>query len=73
MKDRVLLSVTEILDDEAGYTGGDLCDFDLHRACDDFLKEYGEKGRDAILAMLDFLKTDVIQSFERLKEPSHED
>lgn len=57
MKDQVLMSVTEILDDSTGIWANDLCEFSVHSAqLDNFLKNYGVKGAKEIYKMLDALK-----------------
>lgn len=55
MKDRPLLSVTEILDDSTGMWSGELCDFAIHGTLQKFLERTGKKGRDEILNNLSFL------------------
>jgi len=69
MRDRILLSVTEILDDETGIWSGELCDHGIHGVIYDFLKSEKEKGLEAIIGQLDFLKKDVVRIFkEEIKE-----
>ena len=63
MKDRPLLSVTQILDDETGIYAGDLCDFSIHGEVDDFLNRYGEDGAKEICETLDYLKKAVMEDY----------
>ena len=65
MRDQVLMSVTEILDDSTGIWGNDLCEFEIHvKRLEDFLNEYGKKGADEICKTLDELKKQVFNSLE---------
>lgn len=55
MKDRPLVSVTEILDDETGLYAGDICDFSIHGCVYQFIATYGEKGRADLVENLRYL------------------
>ena len=64
MQDRVLLSVTEVMDDDTGIWAGDLCEYSIHSAdLDDFLRDYGDKGAKEICGMLDSLKKAVMENY----------
>ena len=64
MQDRILLSVTEILDDSTGIWVNDLCDFSVHVGyLEEFLQNYGEKGAQKICEMLDYLKKAVMEDY----------
>jgi hypothetical protein len=64
MQDKVLLSVTQILDDSTGIWAGDLCEFSIHSAdLEDFLKSHGEEGAKEICKTLDYLKKAVMEEY----------
>ena len=64
MQDKVLLSVTQILDDDTGIWAGDLCEYSIHCAdLEDFLESYGEKGAKEICDTLDVLKKMVMENY----------
>jgi hypothetical protein len=64
MKDRELLSVTEILDDDTGIWAGDLCEYGIVSGdLEDFLKNHGDEGAKEICKMLDELKRLVMEEY----------
>ena len=65
MKDRDLIKVKEILDDETGIWSHDLVDYGiLVGPLREFLKKTGEVGRDEIIKTLEFLKTKVEEYYQ---------
>jgi len=64
MTDRILLSVTEILDDDTGIWANDLCEYEISVGyLEEFLNEYGTKGAQEICKMLDSLKKAVMEDY----------
>jgi len=64
MKDRTLLSVTQIVDDDTGIYDVGSVDFGVHGELRDFLKSRGEKGKQDVLETLDFLKKEVEREWQ---------
>jgi len=67
MKDRMLLEITEVVDDDTGnwYVGE--IEFGISGNLEQYLREYGEKGRDDILGTLDYLKGAVTKQYDNLE------
>jgi len=69
MKDRKLMCVTQIMDDETGIWAGDMVEQAIYvENLKQFLKTYKESGKKALLDELDFLKKDVERYWEEIKK-----
>ena len=68
MKDWALISVTEILDSETNSVEAGELDFSIWSGrLENYLKKYGEKGKEAIQNKLKFLSEDIERRFNKLK------
>ena len=60
MKDKPIMCITEILDDDTGIWASNICDTSTDiNALERILKDYGEKGYKEILDCLNILKRDL--------------
>ena len=68
MKDRILMSVTQVIDDDTGIWAGDITDFGIYTGLvKDVLRLYRKKGRDSIQKELDYLKKRVDELWDEVK------
>jgi len=60
MKDRPIMCVTEVLDDETGIWADDICEVNINAsAIEKILKDYGKEGYNEIVSMLDLLRKEL--------------
>ena len=64
MQDEVLIEFTQVTDDSTGiWTPGEV-EYGIHGSLTDFLKNYGRKGRDELIEMLETMKGIVGEYFD---------
>ena len=68
MRDKPIMCVTEILDDDSGIWSNNICDTSIDTgALERILNDYGEEGYKEILDCLNILKRDLENTWEKLK------
>jgi hypothetical protein len=68
MKDWILVSVTEVLDSEINSIEAGELDYSIWSGrLENYLKQYGEKGKTAIQNKLKFLSDDIERRFNEVK------
>lgn len=74
MKDRKLICITEVIDDSTGTWRVGEIEFSITLGfLEQYLKTYGEKGKDEIISMLEFLKSKVEEYYQRVVEIKEQD
>ena len=66
MESQMLLEVTEVIDDDTGIWHMGEVEFGISGNLETYLLKYGEKGRDDILAVLNYLKEAVSKKCDEL-------
>ena len=67
MKDKPIMCITEILDDDSGIWANYICDTSTDiNALGRILKDYGEEGYKEILDCLNILKRDLENAWEEI-------
>ena len=67
MKDITLIKITQVVDDETGIWRQGEIEFGIFtRLVEDYLKNYGEKGKKEIIDTLEYLKSKVEECFRRV-------
>jgi len=71
MKDRPIMCVTEILDDDTGIWASNICDTSTNvKVLERILKDYGKEGYKEILGCLNILRRDLETAWETIREGS---
>ena len=69
MRDKTLIKITEVIDDETGnWEIGEIEYGIVTEDLNDYLRVYREKGKKEIISMLEHLKSKVEEYFERIQK-----